>query len=1021
MFLRFFLIVCLTAMLAAAPTVPAGFHSVSRSISDSPSKWNGWNAPAFSAMPDGAKLPHPTTTAIVQDSRGFIWVGTRGGLARYDGQRVVAFKQEPDRPGSLSDNYVRSLLALPDGSVLVGTNVGGLLRFDPTTNRFLRIGAGDPDFADRIMSLATDHRGGAWVASYSGVFHVSPKSGKTKLVWGGSGDATGAFAVHQDLDGTLWIGSANGLLVRRPGAKRAVRVNAGGPASGILRESDIWAITRDDRGRLWVGTESQGVVRLSGDNAVQPRGLEASSPFVSHRTIRKFAPDPAGGMLVATDGIGVIIVSDDDRDPIALRNDPQQRTSIPGDTVRDLFVDRSGGLWVATDFGPARRIASQRSVFTIASGMPDPAKSLTSNDVRGLMIDQAGRIWVGLENGNIDVLDRDRGTVRRIALGGYHVGQDVKALTQARSGTVFVGARGVVAVDPDSGNWRSLDIPEVNGTSIISLAAVEDLLLIGTYKGLFVLDQRTGAVTHYRQDKDQKEGIPNDEIINITKLDDEVWLSTSRGISRFDPELGRFENFSNIPDDPTSLPQDYTNSILYSGGRLWVGTFGGAAYANPRSLPLRFKVFTEANGLAGNDVSSLVADKNGRIWAASSRGLSVIDPRTGKIASASFADGLPETTFTRRTVIAMDDGSLLFGGTAGLTVVQPRSLPATGPKVAELTPTTLHIDGKSLPFAALWQDHLPRIKAKSRGFRLGFALLDFAAPGEVIYSYRLQGFDEDWISVPADTPALAAYTNLPGGDYTLLLRAEVPGLEQQVFEREIKLEVAPLWYQTWWAYAGMAVTGLLAVFALIHVRTRVMRHQARSLERTIAERTSELRAANDELERLATTDGLTGLLNRRSMMAELESEHSRAQRNGLSFCLILIDIDNFKSINDRYGHAIGDRVLKNVAQVMAGEVRQADRLARFGGEEFVVLLPDCDTEKSLITAERLRDAVARAPVEIEGGELTVTVSIGVTVWKEPESVTTTLNRADKAMYAAKSDGRNAVRFATVDDPIAVEV
>lgn len=1006
--MRRFLIALLLALMAATPATGG-----------SPRGWSAWNTPAFAALPDGTDLPHPTTTAIVQDRQGFIWIGTRGGLARYDGQRVLAFKQNAAEPDGLSDNYVRSLLALPDGNLLVGTNVGGLMRFDPATNRFTALGAGVRDFAERIMGLAPDISGGAWVASYRGVYHVEAGTGAIRHVWQGDGDSGGAFAVFQDADGTLWIGSDKGLLVRRPGKRHAVPVRATGPAAAILKDSDIWAIRRDEKGRLWVGTGSRGVVRLSGNHAIQPRGLNAASPFVSHRTIRSFMRDPASdGMLVATDGIGLILASDDGRDPVSLRHDPQQNLSLPGDAVRDLFVDRNGGLWVATDLGPARRLAHSRTAFTMASGMADTRLSLSANDVRGLMIDTRGRVWAGLDNGRIDVIDREARSVRHIVLTGRYAGQDVKAIAQGPDGTVYAGSRGVVAVDPDTGDWRGLKVAGVDGTSVISLATLGRKILIGTYNGLFVLDGRSGSVKHYTQQEGQRGGLPNNEVINITALGDEIWLSTSRGISRFDPAKESFENFSNRPGDADSLPQDYTNSILMSGGRLWVGTFGGVAHADPNVRPLRFRTITDANGLAGNDISSLIADSKGRIWAASSRGLSVIDPRTGAIRSASFVDGMPDTTFNRRTVARDAAGNLLFGGTAGLTIVQPQARAPSGASARDLAPTTLEMDGKSMPFAGLRDGKLPELVADSRGFRLGFALLDYEAPGDIRYSYRLDGFDEGWIAVPADTPAIAAYTNLAGGDYTLHLRAEVPGLEARVFERSLALTVAPFWYQTWWARAGIALAAIGLVFALIQLRTRVILGKARQLERTIAERTGELVAANALLERLATTDALTGLLNRRSLMAAIETERERAARGGRTFALVLADIDRFKSINDTHGHGAGDAVLKSVAATLTGQVRSIDHVARLGGEEFVILLPECDADHAAIMAERLRAAVADHAIATDEADLRITVSIGVTTWRAGEDAGTILNRADRAMYAAKRGGRNAVEIATYDETLS---
>ncbi|MGT2513335.1 ligand-binding sensor domain-containing protein [Sphingomonas panni] len=137
-----------------------------------PDAWSGWRNPRFQTLDGAEGLPHATTTAIVQSSDGLVWIGTRGGLARYDGQRVKVFRQAAGRRDGLPDNYVRSLLPLANGGLLVGTNVGGLVRFDARSDRFVAVvGAAGVGMGARIMAITSDAAGGAYIASDRGVFH----------------------------------------------------------------------------------------------------------------------------------------------------------------------------------------------------------------------------------------------------------------------------------------------------------------------------------------------------------------------------------------------------------------------------------------------------------------------------------------------------------------------------------------------------------------------------------------------------------------------------------------------------------------------------------------------------------------------------------------------------------------------------------------------------------------------------------------------------------------------------------
>lgn len=161
---------------------------------------------------------------------------------------------------------------------------------------------------------------------------------------------------------------------------------------------------------------------------------------------------------------------------------------------------------------------------------------------------------------------------------------------------------------------------------------------------------------------------------------------------------------------------------------------------------------------------------------------------------------------------------------------------------------------------------------------------------------------------------------------------------------------------------------------------------------------------------LAQTDELTHLRNRRAFMAAMEQEMARARRYHLPLCLMVLDLDFFKTINDRYGHAAGDAVLIGFAKTGSRLLRTTDVSGRIGGEEFAILMPETRRDGALTLAERLRNAVKQRRTRHHGNVLSVTVSIGVAEFIPPEKrVARLLERADLALYAAKNDGRDCVR------------
>jgi diguanylate cyclase (GGDEF)-like protein len=202
---------------------------------------------------------------------------------------------------------------------------------------------------------------------------------------------------------------------------------------------------------------------------------------------------------------------------------------------------------------------------------------------------------------------------------------------------------------------------------------------------------------------------------------------------------------------------------------------------------------------------------------------------------------------------------------------------------------------------------------------------------------------------------------------------------------------------THFAMIGIFVVGLLAVAARLGAMRARMRRQR-----------AELTAALERISDMATLDDLTGLLNRRRMGELLEAERERSLRSGHAWGVAILDIDHFKRVNDAFGHAAGDAVLRAVATVGMAAIRRCDSLARWGGEEFVLLLRDVDPAGASIVASRMREALRQERITVEGAAVEVTASIGVALHRPGEPIDATMSRADRALYAAKAGGRDRV-------------
>lgn len=973
--------------------------------------WAPFEVPGFDTISTNSGLPHSVTTAVVQDTRGLIWVGTMGGLVRYDGLHTQVFDSRRSPPDGLPDAYVRCLLALPDGGLLIGTNAGGLARFNPADNQFevWPIGSGGTS-SGKIYALASDHDGGVWIATDSGLDHLDLASGKLRTIETDAMTAGRNFTVYQDRAGNVWLGNRQGLVVRKAHSRHFERLRATDTDIDRVLSSPIWAIDQDPAGRLWLGSVALGAVyRDAGGSWHGVPGLFSRDPQVQWPTVRAIANDSTRSVWLATDGYGTIRYQAGASHSQHIRHDPAIVSSLPGDTVRALLFDRSGNIWMATNLGLAVTDPKPKLAFAVRASPGNP-HALSGSNVHNVFVDSRQRIWLGLDSGRIDIIDLANGSMRHLRLKNRQAHRDVMSFLEMPDGSIWAGADGLVAIDPDTLQTRSSLVRQLDDKPILSLARDGNRMLIGTYEGLFQYDPATQALTQARHEEGNPASLINDTVHQIVRIGDSMWYATAAGISIADAAqpMSGFRNLIHRNGDGTSLPQDYVGSIRQGkDGKIWISTFGGLAQTEPfqaGSDAPDIRVFNTTDGLSSNKVNAVLVDHNGAVWMSVSNGINVLNPTTGIVQTLGRRDGLGIDSYVNIAAAHAPGGALMFGGLGGLTVIRPE----LGMPVAEASPlvvTNAVLGGKRLSFAALPDNgDAITLDAHARNMQLDFALLDYRDTRQTRYSYRMDGLDRTWTQiVPGNTPS-AIYTNLPHGHYTLLLRAETNGLHPQRIDSRLRVTVEPLWYETLAARLGGITLLLALVVALVYLRTWVLHRRARELQAQIDASTRELREANARLDRLAGTDSLTGVLNRRRFLERVEERMRRAPNQPA--CMALLDLDHFKQVNDSHGHLVGDEVLRSTTKVIREHCRISDLVGRFGGEELMICMPGTRIEDARNVAERIRKAQAEMSVCHEQLDIRATISIGIALRKPDEPVESWLQRADSALYRAKRAGRN---------------
>ncbi|MBV9497692.1 MAG: diguanylate cyclase, partial [Acidobacteria bacterium] len=367
-------------------------------------------------------------------------------------------------------------------------------------------------------------------------------------------------------------------------------------------------------------------------------------------------------------------------------------------------------------------------------------------------------------------------------------------------------------------------------------------------------------------------------------------------------------------------------------------------------------------------------DARKRLWIGTGIGVNVAAPN-GALEHFSVADGLAGDDTDANAFYCDEQGTVFIGTSSGFTRYVPRADPPL------FAPPPLWVSAA-------------RTGRRGRDVTGEFSALSFFKPDIIEYEYRLAGLDDAWQRA---TETRAKWTQLAAGSYRFEVRARLrPG----DFGEPVGIDftIKPAWWQTWWA-RGLALLAIAAmIFAAHRTRVALLRMRNRELEELVEQRTAELEAANEQLRTLSVTDALTGMKNRRYL--EADPTAGAGER-----IFLLIDVDRFKEINDRHGHAAGDEVLIGLHDLLATLMRESDTLVRWGGEELLFIARKASRTDAPAIAERIRAAVE--DYAFPHG-IRVTCSIGFATWPfvDGASWQDVIDVADVCLYAAKGAGRN---------------
>jgi signal transduction histidine kinase/ligand-binding sensor domain-containing protein/DNA-binding response OmpR family regulator len=791
----------------------------------------------FTHISNEQGLSNSTIETIFQDSRGFIWLGTRDGLNRYDGSEIVVYRNDPSDTTSLSDNYIRCIYEDKQHNLWIGT-INGLNRFNLTTNNFTRLKHRDKVSAslsnNLVTSVAEDGRGNLYVGSFGGgLQRLDPGTQRFMSV----GDHLNINCLHQDRFGNIWIGAQTGLYKLRDSLIQITN-RATTNSSGNI----ITAIREDRQGNLWIGTEDDGLFLFdpTQNNFIRYGHSDQQQGSLGSNLVRCLLVDKKGQLWAGGINGGLNLFNAPSRLFFHYENEPGNSSSLSQRTISALFEDRQGNIWIGTHRGGVNIYSPGLEKFNLFRQESSPA-SLGYNDVKAFCEDREGNIWVGTDGGGLDLFNREKRSFRHYRYDPFKnntIGSDaVLDVMQDKKGNIWLSTwGGGLELLHKDGTFTRFQNNPADSNSISSnfvqktFEDYEGRLWVATYYGgLNVFDPEKRLFTRMVKDPGGKSALSGKNIVSLLEdKEGHTWIGTDDGGLNCYHQATR--HFSHYFDKGEKMP-DLRVLFMDNKGRLWVGQKGLYLFDPSKDS---FSLYTDKGGLSEEFIKGITEDEAGSLWIATSNGLTQFNPDNGNFKKFNTGDGLQGLEFEANACLRTKDGEMYFGGINGFNSFYPAGIhvnPFVPPVYItgfQLFNRKVLVGEKGSPLQkdiSLTKEIV--LSYKQSTFSFNFAALNLTAPENNRYAYMLDGAESSWNYVGKEKKS--TYTNLSPGEYTFRVKASNNDGIWNEDGASIKIIITPPFWKTTWFTSLLILLAIAGLYLLYKQRTK---QKIRQIEET---------------------------------------------------------------------------------------------------------------------------------------------------------------------------------------------
>lgn len=762
-----------------------------------------------------------SVNSLYIDENGILWIGTREGLNRYNGEDIKTYKFRKNDPNSLFCNTVLRIAGNHDGKIyLLCTE--GVAEFDLTTQKFTTLLQGN------ISSIY--YNNGLFIGKKNEVYRYNEGTGNFDLYHQVPGDNLEISCMHID-KGYLWLGTTTDGVYRLDIAREEL--------AHPIRKGNITSFYRDSEGELWIGSWEEGLFRVKADGAIENLRYDAKNPHsLSSNFVRACCEDNLGNIWIGTfNGLNRY-----NKTTGLFQNhtaDDIQAEGLTHSSIWCIVKDNQGTLWLGTYFGGVNYFNPEYEIYTRYSYSSNEKEGLSNPVVGRTIEDKDGNLWIGTEGGGLNYYNR-----RTREFKWY----------RPQEGRNSISHNNVKALYYDAG---------------------KEIIWIGTHLGgLNKLDIRSGRFTHYRMKEDDPQTLPSDIIRDITPYGNRLIIATQNGVCLFDPadgkcrqlfkdskegksikmvadvvfdsegtlwiaatgegvfsyrfDTGKLTNYRHDPANPNSLSNNNINNITQdSKGNLWFSTSGsGLDLYRPASND--FENFDkEKNGLASDCIyETQESPTSGKLLLITNEGFSIFDYRNRNFKNYSTENGFPLTAVNENALCVTRDGEIFLGGVQGMISFHEMELNFT-PKPYKIILSRLIVNGQEIYVGdetgilqrSLCHTGEITLDADQNMFSIEFATSNYIPANKDEIIYKLEGFSSEW----TNTRGLhtITYTNLNAGTYNLLIKPE--GKDESLCPQvHLTIHVLPPYYKTTLAYLiYIVITGVLLWYLVRTYKSRI--------------------------------------------------------------------------------------------------------------------------------------------------------------------------------------------------------